>query len=338
MVQGSLDVSVRADRQAAKAKVRREGFAVEANLIVDSKASRGLCMRHPTRHGVLLLLTVSILRWGAIADDSPKPRPDRQAARAAQALQLSRRAAEQYTIRLADGDATPVLLQREALLKFSNPLIGSTYGAVFVYTAKGRPEAIVSIYKWYAPARHMGVEFHSLSLGLLTAEHDGKEVWSPRRPGIDLRPLPDASPPAGSPAGRLRQIRALADQFSASETNESNITRDLRLLTKPLYRYASEAPRVVDGALFAFVQGTDPEAILVIEAVQDPDGRAAWRYALARMTFRSLKVSHRDREVWTVPLNSLGPNSEQQDRRAPYTEFVFQPGEGLNPLDESEVP
>jgi hypothetical protein len=43
---------------------------------------------------------------------------------------------------------------------------------------------------------------------------------------------------------------------------------ELRLLPHPLYRYESTDPDVVDGALFAFVTsaGTDPEALLAIEA------------------------------------------------------------------------
>src|SRR5206468_1146035 len=83
-----------------------------------------------------------------------------------------------------------------------------------------------------------------------------------------------------------------ADQFSASQTNENGITHDLRLLTRPLYRHASNDPNVSDGALFVFVQGTDPEAALLIEARLDERGQLAWQYALARMTFRKVTVSN----------------------------------------------
>jgi hypothetical protein len=46
---------------------------------------------------------------------------------------------------------------------------------------------------------------------------------------------------------------------------------ELRLLPKPLYRYASRSQKVLDGALFAYVwtRGTDPEWLLLLEARDD---------------------------------------------------------------------
>ena len=40
-------------------------------------------------------------------------------------------------------------------------------------------------------------------------------------------------------------------------------------------------PALIDGAVFAFVQGTDPEAVLLIEAVRRDD-RTVWQYAFGR--------------------------------------------------------
>ena len=40
---------------------------------------------------------------------------------------------------------------------------------------------------------------------------------------------------------------------------------ELRLLATPLYRYRDTSPEGSDGALFAFVQGTDPEVLLLVE-------------------------------------------------------------------------
>ena len=39
-------------------------------------------------------------------------------------------------------------------------------------------------------------------------------VWTPSRPGVELKTLPDAPAPAGSPAQRLRQMRELATRAS----------------------------------------------------------------------------------------------------------------------------
>ena len=80
-------------------------------------------------------------------------------------------------------------------------------------------------------------------------------------------------------------------------------------------------PEVVasDGALFVFVQTTDPQVILLIEA-RRVEGVPRWHYALARMTHEQLHMRDNAREVWSVP--QLGP-AGMTDRHAPYTQFYF---------------
>ena len=80
---------------------------------------------------------------------------------------------------------------------------------------------------------------------------------------------------------------------------------ELRLLPQPLYRYKSTDPDVLDGAVFAFVTsaGTDPEALLVLEARKPADkDRPVWHYAVARFTDLNLWVRHKGKEVFTAPL------------------------------------
>ena len=111
----------------------------------------------------------------------------------------------------------------------------------------------------------------------------GRSPWSPRVPGVTPRPIPDAPAPARSPAQRLAQMSDLARDFSGTTQDREERRWELRLLPKPLYRYESTDPDVLDGAVFAFVSsaGTDPEAILVLEARKAP-GEAApsWHYAV----------------------------------------------------------
>jgi hypothetical protein len=80
---------------------------------------------------------------------------------------------------------------------------------------------------------------------------------------------------------------------------------ELRLLPQPLYRYESADPDILDGAVFAFVTsaGTDPEALLVLEA-RKPSGKdlPVWHYAVSRFTDTELRVKHKDKEVFTAPL------------------------------------
>ena len=96
-------------------------------------------------------------------------------------------------------------------------------------------------------------------------------------------------------------MRELAKDFTGREELYEETERDMRLLSQPLYRYdGSEAP-LIDGGLFAFVQGTDPETLLLIEA-RRVDGKPRWEYGLARMNHVAMRVSHRGQPVWTVPL------------------------------------
>ena len=99
------------------------------------------------------------------------------------------------------------------------------------------------------------------------------------------------------------QMRALANQFRASVDTEKGPT-ELRMLSRPVYRfpsmdYSGSAGESPDGALFAFVLTTDPEAWLLIEQRRD-GGDWAWYYSFARMTNHSVSAKHRERVVWSV--------------------------------------
>jgi hypothetical protein len=205
-------------------------------------------------------------------------------------------------------------LKPEPVLRWSNPIVGEIYGEVFIWTSKGRPEVIGSLHKWYSPNHHSAIEFLSLSTGQPVVEREGKEIWTPTRPGIEMRPIPDAPAPAAAPAQRLRQMRELAEGFTGREKLYEETERDTRLLTQPIYRYVDSQEPVVDGALFAFVQGTDPETFLLIEA-RKTDRKPQWQYGLARMNHVAMRVSYKGKEVWTVPLL---PWEQVTDRDQPY--------------------
>jgi hypothetical protein len=57
---------------------------------------------------------------------------------------------------------------------------------------------------------------------------------------------------------------------------------------------------VLDGALFAFVVGTDPEVWLALEARGSAD-EGDWHFALARMNADALAVELDGRQVWEAP-------------------------------------
>ena len=181
-------------------------------------------------------------------------------------------------------------------------------GVVFVWTSRGRPEAIGTIFSSGGGGkRGLTHEFHSLSLGALDVTRQGTHAttWKPRAAGIELTPIERAPAPAGSAAQRLVQMRTLAREFSATTHDAEDRQWELRLLSQPLYRYESTDGEVLDGALFAFVTsaGTDPEALLVIEARQPAGGgMPVWYRALARFTDLELKVRFKGNEVLSAPM------------------------------------
>jgi hypothetical protein len=265
----------------------------------------------------VLFFSASVLGMtGPVWGDEPKD----EKARAEEFLVLAKREAAAYTIRSPESDR-PLALQAEPILKWSNPVVGSIYGDVFIWTDNGRPEAVASIYKFYSPLTHRANEFHSFALGKLNGTREGVPVWTPSRPGLELKPVPGAPVPADSSAARLRQMRALAQEFTGRQTSREHVERDMRLLAQPIYRYENTKGDVIDGGLFVFVLGTDPEAFLLIEARRNKSGAPEWVFGATRMNSIDLRINHRGKEIWSAPEI---PWSQVWDGTEPYCVFRFE--------------
>ena len=89
-------------------------------------------------------------------------------------------------------------------------------------------------------------------------------------------------------------------------------------MPQPVYRYASPDEQVLDGALFLFAKGTNPELLLLLEAREDEDG-PAWHFTTARMTIREIEIQHQDEALETKP--GLGGQTPYNDPQHPYFEF-----------------
>jgi hypothetical protein len=77
-------------------------------------------------------------------------------------------------------------------------------------------------------------------------------------------------------------------------------------------------PDLIDGALFAFVQGTDPEVLLLLEAVRHDKG-PRWQFACARATAGGLEAKLDGQVVWSADKSSgnVPPSSPQITIRKP---------------------
>ena len=245
------------------------------------------------------------------ADSEPAGEGQVQAAAALreQLLKLHTADAAEYVIYRDEDHKEKAELVRKPVYVWTNPVrVHKQDGAVFVWTYRGRPEALGCIFSG-STGHDRGIthEFHSLSLGVLDVEREGRhaKTWSPGAPGLVLKPIVGAPKPEATAPKRLLQMRTLSREFSAHSKDGKGNRWELRLLPQPLYRYESTDPDVLDGGLFAFVTsaGTDPEVLLAIEARRLADRQEhVWQFGVARFSDLALSVKHQGEEVFDAPL------------------------------------
>ena len=235
------------------------------------------------------------------------------------ALKLTQSEAVKYEFTLS-GDAMSVAtLQKDPVLKWSNPSVGEIHGNVFLWTVDSRPVAVGSLFKWFTPHTHMSHEFHSLAEVPLVARYEDREAWRPTKGGVTFAPVPRAARPADTATRRLLQMREIAKGLSATKTERDGNQQELRLLPQPVYRYAAAKRQIIDGALFVLVQGTDPEVFVLLEARGEPD-TAQWMLAAARMNSVGFDLRYHDATIWNA---EIMPWKNVSSHAEPYTTFMF---------------
>jgi hypothetical protein len=261
------------------------------------------------------LFLAAVLGAAVVWSDDSKPATAEQK-KVKRLLALSQSEAARYTIFRDSARQEKLELQKEPVYVWTNVVRnGGQNGAVFVWTYRGRPEVVGSFHSNAAndepEKRAITHEFHSLSPEILFPEREGPHRWQPKS-GLGSTPVPDAPAPANSPRQRMIQMREIVRKFSAHSIDLDKQTWQLRVLTEPLFRYKSTDPKVIDGALFAFVTsaGTDPEVIILLEASEGEAG-LAWRYAVCRFSDLDLFVKYKDVEIWTSIRG--GENVQQHD-------------------------
>jgi hypothetical protein len=213
--------------------------------------------------------------------------------------------AAEYEITRGEDRKEKLELKPEAVLHWSNPIrAGETNGAVFVWTHEGRAALVGTIFSHLVrnqpDQKLVAHEFQSLTDKPLAGRRPGQtETWSLPGDGIRPQPIPESPPPAATRAGRLSQMRDMARVFSAT-TTLGDVEQELRLLPQPIHRQEKEVGEILDGTLFTFVTGTDPELMLVIEArPTKKDGEPVWHYTAGRFTDLTLKLRYQKVELWT---------------------------------------
>jgi hypothetical protein len=250
------------------------------------------------RSTLVAFLSVSGALTPAAQDNAPKSSPE-------QRLIFARKAALEYRLRVEERGEPEVTLHAEPLLRWINKVVREDDGMLFRWTEgnKGRPVATAQFFLVQTEWHH---EFQSLSTDRFIARLDGEDArgwtWEPNRAGLTFLRADRIGPPADSANARLRQMKTIADRFTASVDQEGTFANpeQLRLLTTPIYRYSATAQGILDGALFAFVQGTNPEVLMQIEAHATAPATQVWRYGFARMSSYFLHVQQGGQLVWNV--------------------------------------
>ena len=210
-----------------------------------------------------------------------------------------------YTFFLESDEETPLKSISEPKLRYWNSVRqGNNHGELFIWTRNGRcvlAGAILS-YQLGSDVREVAHEFHSFSAEKIVGDREG-EAFEISAPGVNFKPVPGAKPPAKSRALRMVQLRKMAKLFEASTMSKANSTMSrkseslpLRALSQPIFRYETKEVSD-DGAIFAYVTGTDPEVLVAIESRQTEDG-PQWVYGAARFTDLPITLKYKDKTVW----------------------------------------
>jgi hypothetical protein len=266
------------------------------------------------RRIALASLTIVVLNFGSLA--SAQSAADEDVHRRERLKFLDDRAAE-FTLTAGRENARQLARSQAPILRWSNPVREFVNdGLTFLWLSGKRPEAVVTVWvrspEGDLSAGELLHEFVTVSEKPLLLRRGERVLWSPEPGAAVNRPLPDAAAPQPTPARRLIQMRDLARRFHAL-TYKMESPHELRLLPQPLYRYQDDESDTLDGALFAFAEGNDAEALLLLEAAGDG---SAWRYTLARMTSYRVVVRLDGRDVFDVNPYWKGPRSPND----PYVE------------------
>ena len=183
------------------------------------------------------------------------------------------------------------------ILRFSDParerLVGD--GTLWRLGDSGRPSAILAV-EFLAKKSLFSFELVSLSGDNVRVAGTTGWEWTPSSDFV-MTKFGGAQRPDSLPEQRLRQMKKLARRFRTSQKVDGS-TSELRLLPQPVYRYDDLDKAVIDGAVFVFAHGTNPEILVIIEALNEP---SKWQYGLSRLTSAELRAQLDGSVVWRRP-------------------------------------
>ena len=194
-------------------------------------------------------------------------------------------------------------LSNAPLLRYSDPtrdLMDDSVlldAGVWQLGKSGRPKAFVvlEIYRASETSAVLAYEFVSLTPEKFSMVSKSPETirWQADGTNAKRAELSGAMEPAKTEGGRLIQMRKLARRFRVVEKlGESTIA--CRLMPQPIARYTAEPDGIIDGAVFVFSNGTNPEAGVILEC-----DLSSWSYSAFRLGAAEISVELDEQKIAT---------------------------------------
>lgn len=252
----------------------------------------------------------------AAAEPNPEPvRPSDKVASAAR-LAVMRSRVLSLTAELQPDKAEPAIkleVIEPPLLRYSNPAaeIVTDDATVWAWGRMGRPRMLASV-------EAAGCEVVSLSAEPVCLRGKSGLAWSSKSTSVQWQRVPNTPKPADSATARARQMKDIIGRFSATGRYDTSGITELRPLVRSLHRYENATDGILDGGIFAFTAGTNPEVFILLESRNTgKEPSPVWYYACARLSAGALEARLDKKVVWECPA------IKAWDIKAPYCSLPF---------------
>ena len=237
--------------------------------------------------GLLAALTLMAYAIaGRGAEEEPVPsKPD---ALAKARLETMRRVIDDFRVRSTQIESPEALkFKPRPLLRYSDQSRDGDQGTQGILDATvwrlgeaGRPTAVVALEIYHVQDGNPLLNYECMSFSDQEFEMTSPRGprWFPSAAALKMERLAGAPAPAESPKPRLVQLRQLSRRFTVQEELRGEKI-ECRLLAQPIDRYDDKASGILDGAIFVFANGTNPEMGLVLECSE-----RQWSYGVFRCT------------------------------------------------------
>ncbi len=279
-------------------------------------------------HALSALAAAVLLAWTAPgwADDAaPATTPALQenidgegdSAKAAQRWEFLNQGIARYAVHVMGETIEDSPLVAMPLLRYQNPLTSSKDGILVAFSRGGRPDVLATL--CIGGEKSVVHEFYSVCGDVVEVRRDGRVYWHSPKLEPKFQELTDVQAPAATEALRSIQMRKIAEEFSVMDDHgwREKTKQPLRLLRQPVHRYSDADQGIIDGAIFAYVLGTDPEADLLLEAYTTDDG-PRWRFLFSPQTIYALQAYRNDSLVWEIEERRIFCNSTAVQYVCPY--------------------